>query len=225
MFAPNRSSPMAPVGKTKQTSIDSFSRPTTRQTKKAATERGPSAAKPGSKQKDVDDQERSGDPEGACQEDDPSLIGQGLERTTLSAEEGRAYLEEEAFIEPGESADAEVLAGALVQIALMEGMTPKASHAVRSVALMLAQLRSVTVGDSALESMETKVATLVGKATEKMEVAISNMTEVLKAAAQGSAICSPVIQARQGRQFAGSRRVQRHENGGHSEGEVDQAHL
>ena len=185
MFAPNRSSPMALVGKTKQTSIDLFSRPTTRQTKKAATERGPSAAKPGSKQKDVDDQERSGDPEGACQEDDPSLIGQGLERTTLSAEEGRAYLEEEAFIEPGESADAEVLAGALVQIALMEGMTPKASHAVRSVALMLAQLRSVTVGDSALESMETKVATLVRKATEKMEVAISNMTEVLKAAAQG----------------------------------------
>ena len=50
---------------------------------------------------------------------------------------------------------------------------------------MLAQLWSVTTGDTVLESMEMKVATLVGKATEKMEVMISNMTEVLKVAVQG----------------------------------------
>ena len=63
MFAPNCSSPMALAGKTKQTSIDSFSRPITRQTKKAATVKVPGATKSGSKQKEIDDQEQSSDPE------------------------------------------------------------------------------------------------------------------------------------------------------------------
>ena len=60
MFTPNQSSPMVPVGKANQTSIDSFSRPTTRQAKKAAMAKGPRAAMSGSKQKEVDDQEWSG---------------------------------------------------------------------------------------------------------------------------------------------------------------------
>ena len=63
MFVPNRSSPKAPAGKTKHTSIDSFSRPITRQTKKAATAKAPGATKSGSKQKEIDDQEQSSDPE------------------------------------------------------------------------------------------------------------------------------------------------------------------
>ena len=100
-------------------------------------------------------------------------------------EEGWAFLEEEAIIELGEPVDVDTLSGALVQIALMEGMTPEASHAIRLVALMMAQLRSVTTGDAVFESMETKVATLVDKATENMEAMVSNLTEVLREAAQG----------------------------------------
>ena len=118
---------------------------------------------------------------------DLPIGGQGSERTTLSVEEGRTFLEEEAIIEPGEPVDVDALSGALVQITLMEGMTPKVSHTIQLVALMMAQLRSITTGDAVFESMETKVATLVGKATENMEAAVSNMMEVLKEAAQGLA--------------------------------------
>ena len=74
-------------------------------------------------------------------------------------EEGRAFLEDKAIIDPVEQIDADVLAGALVQIALMDGMAPKASHAVRSVVVMLAQLRFDTAAGSMLEKMEAKLDT------------------------------------------------------------------
>ena len=87
-------------------------------------------------------------------------------------EEGWAFLEDEAIIDPEEQFDADVLAGALVQITLMDGMAPKASHAVRSVVLMLAQLRFNTTAGSMLEKMEAKVDTLVDKVVERAMAAI-----------------------------------------------------
>ena len=78
-------------------------------------------------------------------------------------EEGRAFLEDKAIIDPAEQIDADVLAGALVQIALMDGMAPKASHVVCSVALMLAQLRFNTAASSMLKKMEAKLDTVVDK--------------------------------------------------------------
>ena len=79
-------------------------------------------------------------------------------------EEGRAFLEDKAIIDSVEQIDADVLAGALVQIALMDGMAPKASPVVRSVVLMLAQLRFDTTAGSMLEKMEVKLDTVVDKA-------------------------------------------------------------
>ena len=66
-------------------------------------------------------------------------------------------LRKRPLLNQGEPVDVDALSGALVQIALMEGMMPKVSHAIRLVTLMMAQLRSVTTGDAVLESMETKV--------------------------------------------------------------------
>ena len=72
-------------------------------------------------------------------------------------EEGWAFLEDKAIIDPAEQINADVLAGALVQITLMDGMAPKASHAVHSVALMSAQLRFDTTAGSMLKKMEVKL--------------------------------------------------------------------
>ena len=82
--------------------------------------------------------------------------------------DGQVFLDEEGIIDSVEQIDVDVLAGALVQIVLMEGMTCKASHTICSVALMLAQLRLDAIGDSILKNVETKLDTLVGKAVEAM---------------------------------------------------------
>ena len=168
MFAPSHSSPMAPHGKMKQTSLDLFGRPSTRLARKEAELKGPGAAKLSSKQKEVGQREQSREPEGIRQgEDDPST-SQDLKHNTLSLEDGWAFLDKEAIIDLVEQIDMDVLAGALVQIALMEGMTCKVSHAICSVALMLVQLRLDAIGDSILKIMETKLDALVGKAAETM---------------------------------------------------------
>jgi len=167
MFAPSHSSSMVPPGKTKQTSLDSFGRPITRLARKEAEAKGSRATKLSDKQKEVDYPEQSGDPEGACQGGHNPPASQGLEHATLSMEEGCTFLKEEAIIDPAEQINVDVLTGALVQIALMEGMTHKASHAVHSVALMLVQLRVDAIGDSILKSVETKLDILVDKATKK----------------------------------------------------------
>ena len=86
----------------------------------------------------------------------------------LSLVDGQVFLDEEGIIDSAEQIDVDILAGALVQIALMEGMTCKVSHAVRLVALMLAQLRLDAIGDSILKNVETKLDTLVGKVVEAM---------------------------------------------------------
>ena len=54
MFAHSQSSPMAPPGKTKQTSLDLFSRLSTRTTRRTATEKGTGVAKSSGRQKDTE---------------------------------------------------------------------------------------------------------------------------------------------------------------------------
>ena len=159
---------MAPPGKaSKQTSLDSFSRPGTRLTRKEAQTKGARAAKSSSTQKDADCQEQNEGPAADCQEDDDSPAGQGLLQPILSTEVVQAFLEEEAIIDPEEQIDVDILAGALVQIALMDGMTPKASHAIRSIALMLAQWQSDAAGNSMLRKMEMRMATMVDEMADK----------------------------------------------------------
>ena len=55
---------------------------------------------------------------------------------------------------------------------LMDGMIPKARHAVCLVALMLAQLRFKAISDAILKRVETKLDTMMGKVAEK-QVAVS----------------------------------------------------
>ena len=136
----------------------------------SALAKGHGVAKSSSKQKGADHCEQSGDLEGACQEKTNSLTDQDLEHATLSAEEGRAFLEEEAIIDSEERIDPDVLVGALVQTALIDRMTPKASHTVYSVALILVQLKLDSIGDSILKNVELKLDALVDKAAEKAAV-------------------------------------------------------
>ena len=136
MFARSGSSPMAPSGNTKQTSLDSYSRPTTRLARKEAGAKGPikAAAGPPSgpklKKKATGPQSASTAPESDHPEDnksDASRImhtesevdaldpGQATKRMIHSAEEGRTYPEEEALIDPGKRVDMDAMAGTLVK--------------------------------------------------------------------------------------------------------------
>ena len=171
---------MAPPGKaSKQTSLDSFNRPGTRLTRKEVQTKGARATKSSGTQKDADCQEQNEGLAADCQEDDDSPAGQPI----LSTKEGRAFLEEEAIINPEEQIDVDVLAGALVQIALMDGMTSKASHAIRSVALMLAQWQSDAAGNSMLMKMETRMATMVDEMADKALAAARPQLQQMEALA------------------------------------------
>ena len=163
---------MAPPGKVlKQTSINSFSRPGTRHATKDAAGKEPGAEKLDKKQKKTDHQEQSGGSAVDCQEDVGPSRGKGTEPGVLSAEEGRVFLEEEGFIDLAEQVDANALAGVLVQVALMDGMAPKACHTVCAVALMLGQLKSEDIGDAILTRVETKLDAMLGKVAEKQAAA------------------------------------------------------
>ena len=171
-FAPSHSSPMAPPGKvSKQTSIDSFSRPGTRCTTKDVAGKEPGAEKLDKKQKETDHQEQSGGSAADHQEVVGPSRGKGTEPGVISTEEGRVFLEEEGFIDHTEQVDANALAGVLVQVTLMDGMALKARHAVRAVALMLGQLKSEDIGDAILTRVETKLDAMLGKVAEKQAAA------------------------------------------------------
>ena len=127
---------MAPSGNTKQTSLDSYSRPTKRLARKEARAKGPikAAAGPPSGpklEKNVTGpQSASTAPESDHPEDNESDTGrithmesevdapdpsQAPKHTIHSTEKGRTYLEEEALIDPGKRVDMDAMAGTLVK--------------------------------------------------------------------------------------------------------------
>ena len=112
--------------------------------------------------------------------------GKGTELGVLSAEEGQVFLEEEGFIDHTEQVDTNALAGALVQVALMDGMALKARHAVRAIVLMLGQLKLEDIGDAILTRVETKLDTMLGKAAEKQVAASVEAANVVGSALEKS---------------------------------------
>ena len=60
------------------------------------------------------------------------------------------------------------MAGSLVQISLLEGIPAPVRLAVRSVALILAQLKMESISDTLLEMMGPKVDAMVGKAAARL---------------------------------------------------------
>ena len=128
MFVRSGSSPVAPASKaTKQTSLDLFSRPSTRLAKKAAQV---------SQNEGKTEHTTKETPCGATKKVPCGPPKKGLRISTI--EEGRACLEEAQLIEPEDTPDIEMLAGALVQIALFPGLSQATRDAVRAVAFLLA---------------------------------------------------------------------------------------
>ena len=206
MFARSGSSPMAPSGNTKQTLLDSYSRPTTRLARKEAGAKGPIKAamdppsRPKLKKKVTGPQGTSTAPESDHLEDNEPDIsrimhmepevdtpdpGQAPKCTICSAEEaqeGRIYLEEEALINPGEHVDMDAMAGTLVQVSLLEDIPAPVSLTVRAVALILAQMKTEFMSETLLKMMELKIDLIVGKVADKlteMEMAAEKTLEDL----------------------------------------------
>ena len=93
-----------------------------------------------------------------------SDAGQGPKRVIRNMEDGRCYLEEEALTDPGKCMDLDAMAGSLVQISLLEGIPALVHLTVRSVALILAQLKMESISETLLKMMGPKVDAMVGKA-------------------------------------------------------------
>ena len=83
-------------------------------------------------------------------------------------EEGRAYLEEEALIDPGEQVDLDAMAGTLIQLLVMEGTPGPVGLAVRAVALILAHMKMESVSEVLAKMMESRLDSMMGKAADKL---------------------------------------------------------
>ena len=70
-----------------------------------------------------------------------------------TVEEGGICLERAQLIEPEVLLDSDALAGALVQISLFPGLSQAARDAVRTVALLMVQLKQAGVEDVAVENV------------------------------------------------------------------------
>ena len=69
-------------------------------------------------------------------------------------EEGRAYLEEEALIDPGEHIDLDAMAGTLIQLSVMEGTPVPVGLAVCTVALILVHMKMESVSEALAKMTE-----------------------------------------------------------------------
>ena len=75
-------------------------------------------------------------------EENNPATGKGPKHAIHSLEEGRLYLEEEAFIDPGKHIDLDVMVGALAQVSLMVDIPAPVGLAVHVVALILVQMKT-----------------------------------------------------------------------------------
>ena len=74
--------------------------------------------------------------------------------------------------------DLDAMAGSLVQISLLEGIPAPVCLAVRSVALILAQLKMESISDTLLEMMGPKVDAMVGKVAARLAEIETSVGEV-----------------------------------------------
>ena len=176
MFVHSSSSPAAPASKaTKQMSLDSFSRPSTRLAKKAAQV---------SQNEGQTEHTTKETPHGAPKKVLSGPPKKGLRISTIK--EGRACLEEAQLIEPEDAPDIETLAGALVQIALFLGLSQATRDTVCAVAFLLVQVTLDDAGDEATERIVEQVA---AKLTDEVEAAATLAKEQLKAMVREATLC------------------------------------
>ena len=203
MFTPNCSNSMAPAtrGVMKQTMLDLLSRPKSRATQKNATAVDPSVMKEKNKRQVVEQwNSTSGSEDGLPDVDeDTSADGGASQRTIFSAVDGRAFLQREALISSNEGLDLDNMVSALTQILLMKGMSVAARDAVRSIALILAQLKSEPVSKTLVSAMEKRVDAMMAKTVERvmesLKVTIDLTVTEIRAASTNMATSATQIAA------------------------------
>ena len=171
MFAPSRSSPMAPTTRTaRQTTLDTHSRPRPEATQKIAGTVNPSVMKEKNKNWIAEKQGwLAGSEDGMLGADEAeSTIGSASQHTILSTADGRVFLEEEALIDSDKGLDLDAMVSSLVQILLMNGMSATARDAVCSVVLILVQLKSEPVSETLVRAMEKRVNVMMVKTVENV---------------------------------------------------------
>ena len=83
-------------------------------------------------------------------------------------EEGRAYLEEEALIDPGERIDMDGMAGTLIQLSVMEGTLVPVGLTVCVVALILVHMKMESVSEALVKMMEPRMDSMMEKVVDKL---------------------------------------------------------
>ena len=151
------------------------------------------------KKKDAEQQHSlAASEEGLPDEDEPAANGPP-QCTIHSVAKGRAFLEEEVLIGSDEGLDLDVMAGALIQIPAMKGMTAMARYAVQSIALILAQLKlesiSKVVANMIEKSFEALLAKTVEKVTDSLKDSIESLILEIRAASTNMATSATQIAA------------------------------
>ena len=190
MFVSQHSSPKASLGQsTCQSTLDSLCWPRLRLNKgdteadkdmgSALGTSGTGIHKGKNKKKDAKQQHLLAASEEGLPDKDESAANGPPQHTIHSVAEGRAFLEEEALIGSDEGLDLDVMAGALIQISAMKGMPATARYAVRSITLILAQLKLESISEVVANMMEKSFEALLAKTVEKVTDSLKDSIESL----------------------------------------------
>ena len=162
---------MAPTTRTtRQTLLDTHSRPRPGATQKITGTVNPSVTEENNKKWIAKRQGLlAGSEDGMPGVDEAeSTIGGALQCTILSAADGKVFLEEEALIDSDEGLDLDAMVSSLIQISLMDGMSATARDAVCSVVPILVWLKLEPVSETLVRAMEKRVDVMMVKTVEKV---------------------------------------------------------
>ena len=115
-----------------------------------------------------------------AEENDPAT-GKGPKHAIRSLEEGILYLEEEAFIDPGNHIDLDVMAGTLAQVSQMADIPAPVGLAVHTVALILVQTK--TEPPKANNGTGTTLSSSANTVTTKLKAHVKAMQEEVESVA------------------------------------------
>src|SRR6266481_2113807 len=190
MFASRHSSPTAPTARITRQSAQMASNPLKETTSRANKKKGAAPTTVGGKRGTGKEPATSGRsppaPEGVLEsanEEEPTEEPTCMIRNAVDA---KAFLQEESIIGADEELDMDVMLGALIHISADQDVPLAARQAVRSVALILNQLKMDAVGHTLISMIEQRIDTLVEKVIERvmgtLKTAVDLMVAELKAA-------------------------------------------
>src|SRR6266481_9922347 len=190
MLASRHSSPTTPTARITHRSAQTASNPLKETTSRANKKKGAVPTTAGGKRGTGKEPATSGGsppaPEGVFESADEEEPTEEPTCTIRNAADAKAFLQEESIIGADEELDMDVMLGALIHVSADQDVPLAARQAVRSVALILNQLKMDAVGHMLIGMVEQCIDTLAEKAIERvagmLKAVVDSTVAELKAA-------------------------------------------